>query len=434
MVERDKRVFVIGSGGREHALVYTLLKSPQVAEVYCSPGNAGIAAEPGVKLLDYKASQIDELAKWAVANVIDLTVVGPEDPLVAGIADKFAQRGLRVFGPSKSAAILEGSKVFAKDFMFKYGIPTAEFGVFNDPSDAKEYVKQVGAPIVIKADGLAAGKGVIVSQTYDAACNAIDEMMVQKKFGDAGNRIVVEEFLPGVEASITAVTDGKDIKTFSYSQDHKAIFDNDEGPNTGGMGAYAPTPFVDDEMAEKIEERILRPSLRGIKDMGLDYRGFIYQGLMLVEKNGEVDPHVLEWNVRLGDPEGQPVLALLDSDLYEIMTACLDGNLKDTDIVNRSGAAACVVMASQGYPEKPVKGKRITFDEELMDLQNVKILHAGTAFNGAEGYVTNGGRVLGVTAYGKNHREAIDRAYSAVDKIHWEGEQHRRDIGQKALR
>ena len=419
-------VLVIGSGGREHAIVYSLRQSPSVGTIYCAPGNDGMKIESKVQLVDYNAKQIPELADFAAKNNIDLTVVGPDDPLVAGIANEFYGRGLRLFGPTIAAARLEGSKIFAKEFMAKRNIPTADYKTFNDEDAARKYALEE-LPIVIKADGLCLGKGAFVCKTSEDVNQAIDRIMVKREFGHAGDWVVVEEFLKGEEASITALTDSETVKLLASSQDHKRLKDDDEGPNTGGMGTIAPAPIITEDLEKEIMDKIMRPAVSGMAEDGREYRGCLYAGLMITDDG----PQVLEFNCRFGDPETQSVLTLLETDLYEAFSACVDGNLNKVEIVNKPGAAACVVMASEGYPDKPIKGKQITFEETLPDL-DVKVFHAGTKFTD-NGFVTNGGRVLGVTAYGADHAEAIRKAYSGTAAIHWEGVQYRRDIGARAL-
>lgn len=420
-------VLVIGGGGREHALAWKLKQSPRVKKIYCVPGNAGIrrfceVAPVGVE--DYKG-----LAAFAKRAEIGLTVVGPEAPLCGGIVNVFQAAGLRIFGPSSVGARLEGSKVFAKQFMQRHGIPTASCEVFDNLEKALAYVRKKGAPLVVKADGLAAGKGVSVCKTVEEAEAAVRAMLEQRVFGAAGQRILIEECLEGEEASVLALTDGKAIVTLEPAQDHKRVYDNDQGPNTGGMGAYSPTPVVTPRVMRVIEERVLRPFLRGIQEEKIDYRGVIYAGLMI--KGDEV--RVLEFNVRFGDPEAQAVLPRLKSDLFEMCMATVEGRLSSVKLEWDERPAVCVVMASGGYPGAFHKHLPITGLEEAEAMSNVYVFHAGTEeLQGA--IVTSGGRVLGVTALGRTMAEAIARVYEAVERIHFEHAHFRWDIGAKAVR
>ncbi len=421
------KILVVGGGGREHALCWKFAQSPLVEKVYCAPGNAGIAED--AECVPISVDDFKGLADFVQKEGITFTIVGPEDPLAKGIVDFFAERGLKIFGPTAKAAQIEGSKVFAKRLMAKYGIPTAAFEVFDDPKEALAYVEKKGAPIVVKADGLAAGKGVIVCRTVDQAKEAIEKIMVEKVFGEAGNRVVIEECLRGEEASFMILTDGQTILPLPTSQDHKPLLDNDEGPNTGGMGAYSPAPVVTEELSQKIMETIMRPVIEGLAKEGIPYQGVLYAGLMIVEDQ----PYVLEFNCRFGDPECQPLMMRIKSDLAALINDALEGNLAGKKLEIDERAAVCVVMASGGYPGKYEKGKVIRGLEEAAKLPDVKIFHAGTAKKDGA-YVTNGGRVLGVTALGRDIPEAIDRAYEAVEKISWEGVHFRRDIGAKALK
>jgi len=421
------KVLVVGGGGREHALCWKLAQSPLVEKVYCAPGNAGIALEAEchpIKVTDFKA-----LADLVKKERIDLTVVGPEDPLAQGIVDYFEEQGLRIFGPKAAAAQIEGSKVFAKELMRKYGVPTAEFEVFDDPQKAMAYVEKKGAPIVVKADGLAAGKGVIVCHTVEEARKAIEKIMIEKAFGEAGDRVVIEECLFGEEASFMVITDGETILPLPSSQDHKPLLDGDKGPNTGGMGAYSPAPVVTEALAQEIMETIMRPVIQGLAKEGRPYQGVLYGGLMI--SGGR--PYVLEFNCRFGDPEAQPVLMRLKSDLAEIIKASFEGKLAEQKIEVDPRAAVCVVMASKGYPGAYEKGKVIKGLSKVTRMKDVKVFYAGVARKGRQ-FVTAGGRVLGVTALGKDIPEAIKRAYTAVEKISWEGVHYRKDIGAKALK
>ncbi|TEB16142.1 Phosphoribosylamine--glycine ligase [Pelotomaculum sp. FP] len=418
------RVLVVGGGGREHALVWKLKQSPRVTKVYCAPGNAGIARD--ADCIHIKAEDVQGLLNFALKNEIGLTVVGPEAPLNAGIVDRFEAAGLKIFGPSQAAAEIEGSKVLSKEIMARYGIPTASYAVFTDPAEAASYIKRTGAPCVVKADGLAAGKGVIVALDEESALDAVRSIMVDKDFGAAGERLVVEERLSGEEVSILAFTDGVSVVPMIASQDHKRAYDNDEGPNTGGMGAYAPAPVYTADVHRKTMEEILIPMVQAMNNEGRTYRGVIYAGLM-VDENG---PKVLEFNARFGDPEAQPVLMLLETDLVDIIEAILEKRLGQIEIKWKEQAAVCVVLASGGYPGSYEKGKVIK------GLENpggeVLVFHAGTAAKDGD-IVTAGGRVLGVTAAGSDIPSAIERAYAAVEKIHFDGMHYRHDVGRKAL-
>ena len=418
------RVLVVGGGGREHALVWKLKQSPRVTKIYCAPGNAGIARD--ADCINIKADDIEGLLDFALKNDIALTVVGPEAPLNAGIVDRFEEAGLKIFGPSRAAAEIEGSKVLSKEIMAKYGIPTASYAVFTDPLEAASYIKKIGAPCVVKADGLAAGKGVIVALDEESALEAVRSIMVDKNFGSAGERLVVEEYLAGEEVSILAFTDGVNVIPMVSSQDHKRAYDNDEGPNTGGMGAYAPAPVYTPEVHKKTMEEILIPMIRAMKKEGRTYRGVIYAGLMVDQKG----PKVLEFNARFGDPEAQPVLMLLETDLVDIIEAIMENRLDQIEIKWKNQAAVCVVLASGGYPGSYEKGKVIKGLEGPNG--DAVVFHAGTAMKDGE-IVTSGGRVLGVTASGPDIPSAIKLAYAAVEKIHFDGMHYRHDVGRKAL-
>lgn len=421
------KVLVVGGGGREHALCWKLSQSPMVEELFCAPGNAGIGKI--AQLVDIGPEDLYGLLEFARTKAIDLTVVGPEAPLVKGIVDLFEEHGLKVFGPRKEAAKIEGSKAFAKEFMKRHGIPTAPFRVFDDPEAAKDWIRRAGKPLVVKASGLAAGKGTIVCEKEEEALWAVEEIMVKRTFGDAGAKVVVEERLYGQEVSFMAFCDGEHILPMSSSQDHKRLLDGDEGPNTGGMGAYSPVPFVDENLEGRIVKEIMLPAVRGLKAEGRPYRGVLYAGLM-IDPLG--NPWVLEFNCRFGDPEAQALLVRMEGDLLEAMLACLDGRLPELSLRWDPRPAVCVVMASKGYPGPYEKGKVIRGIEEAERLQDVWVFHAGT--KGEDGrLLTAGGRVLGVTAKGRDLREAIARVYEAVEKIHWEGVQYRRDIGRKGL-
>ncbi len=420
------KVLVVGGGGREHALVWKIVQSPRVSKVFCAPGNAGIAQQAA--LVSINANDLKGLLDFALKERIDLTVVGPEEPLTRGIVDLFESRGLAIFGANQKAAELEGSKAFAKRVMKTYHIPTASFEVFEDRKQAIEYVREQGTPLVVKADGLAAGKGVILCKTVDDAIEAIDQMMVKKIFGEAGHRVVIEEYLVGEEASFIALTDGKAILPLASSQDHKPVYDGDEGPNTGGMGAYSPAPVVTGEVNQRIVEKILRPVIQGMAEEGRPYKGVIYAGLMI--HNGQ--PKVLEFNVRFGDPETQPVLMRMKGDIVPFLLACIEGTLSQCRIEWDDRASVCVVMASKGYPGNYEKGKIIKGLDEVSRLEDIFVFHAGTALMDGQ-TVTSGGRVLGVTGLGENIPKAIERTYQAVQKISWEGVHYRKDIGKKAL-
>lgn len=423
------RILLIGGGGREHALAWKLAQSDKVEKIFAAPGNPGIAMLKKCSCIDLKLDDLEKVADYAEEESIDLTVVGPEATLVAGIADVFKRRGLPVFGPSKAAAQLEGSKAFSKELMAKYNIPTAFFKICEDMETAKAYVKEKGAPIVVKADGLAAGKGVVVAMTEEEALEAIEEMMGDHKFGNAGARVVLEEYMEGEEASLLAFTDGKTVVPMLAAQDHKRIFDNDQGPNTGGMGTYAPAPVMTDILRLKATERILKPVVAAMAKEGTPYQGCLYAGLMI--KDDVIK--VVEFNCRFGDPETQVVLPLLESDLAEIMLACATGTLDQADVAWSDKAAVCVVMASGGYPESYETGKVITGLAEADAQENTVVFHAGTK-NAAGSIITAGGRVLGVTAVDDNIRAARDRAYAAVENIKFDGAFYRKDIAWRALK
>lgn len=420
------KVLVVGGGGREHALVWKIAQSPKVSKVYCAPGNAGISEQ--ATIVPIQANDLNGLLEFALKEKIDLTVVGPEDPLTRGIVDLFESKSLLIFGANKKAAEIEGSKAFAKEMMKKYRIPTAFYGIFDNRNEAVRYIRDQGAPIVVKADGLAAGKGVIVCKTVEEAIHSVDQIMVEKIFGNAGNRVVVEEYLVGEEASYVAFTDGKTILPLASSQDHKAILDGDQGPNTGGMGAYSPAPVVTDEVHEKIIEKILRPIIYGMGEEGKPYQGVLYAGLMIHEGH----PKVLEFNARFGDPETQPALMRMKGDIVPILEACMQGTLSRHKIEWDNRASVCVVLASQGYPGDYEKGKIIEGLKEVSQMEKVFVFHAGTTLKDGQ-VITNGGRVLGVTGLGEDISRAIERTYQAVKKISWEGVYYRTDIGQKAL-
>jgi phosphoribosylamine--glycine ligase len=420
-------VLVVGGGGREHALCWKIAQSPLLKKLYCAPGNGGIGEI--AENVPINAEDLGGLLNFAKSEGIDLTVVGPEAPLVKGLVDLFEKEGLKVFGPNKLAAEIEGSKAFAKTFMKKYGIRTAPFEVFDDPQKAKRYVLESGRPLVVKASGLAAGKGTFVCESVEEALNAIEEIMVKKAFGEAGSKVVIEEKLEGFEVSYMVVSDGENAIPLSPSQDHKRLLDGDMGPNTGGMGAYSPVPFLTSELEERILKEIMIPTIRGLKEEGRPYRGLLYGGLMI---DKEKNPWVLEFNCRFGDPETQPLMVRMEGDLLEIMLCCLEGKLNQVRLQWSDQPAVCVVMAQKGYPGSYEKGKEIKGLEEAVRMKEVWVFHAGTIKRNGKFY-TSGGRVLGVTARGKDFEEAIKRAYEAVEKISWEGVYYRKDIGKRAL-
>lgn len=421
------KILIVGSGGREHALAWKIRQSPKVDALYCAPGNAGIGEV--AECVNISATDIDGLLAFALREQIDLTVVGPESSLVEGIVDAFEEKNLRIFGPSKKAAILEGSKVFTKDFLKKYGIPSAAYKAFTNGKEAKKYLDRCTAPIVVKADGLAAGKGVIVAASLQEASEAVDLIMKDKAFGSAGNTIVIEDCLVGEEASFLAFTDGKTIRALPTSQDHKAVFDGDSGPNTGGMGAYSPAPVVTPEMTEHVIEKILKPTIFGMAKEGRPYKGILYAGLMIDEKG----INVLEFNCRFGDPEAQPLLLRIETDIVDIFEACIDGTLDRMEIRVDPRPTVCVVMASGGYPGSYATGKPIKGLKSASKIEGVQVFHAGTKKSGGK-TVTSGGRVLGVTAVGSDLAEAIERAYRGVSAIHFADCHYRKDIGGKALK
>jgi phosphoribosylamine---glycine ligase len=420
------KVLVVGSGGREHALVWKIAQSKGVSKVYCAPGNAGISRQASIAPI--RANDLNGLLQFALKEKVDLTVVGPEDPLTKGIVDLFESKGLSIFGPSGKAAQLEGSKVFAKEMMRKCGIPTSSYETFSDRQKAVAYLRGQKLPIVVKADGLAAGKGVMVCKTLEEAIRAVDQIMVDKAFGEAGSQVIIEECLVGEEASCLAFTDGKTILSMASCQDHKAIFDGDEGPNTGGMGAYSPAPVVTGVIHEKVMQEVLKPIVKGMAEEGMPYKGVLYAGIMVCDGV----PKVLEFNARFGDPETQPILMRMKGDVVPILEACIRGNLSQCRIEWDRRPSVCVVMASGGYPGDYDKGKVIDGLEEVDRMKDVFVFHAATAFQGGR-VVTSGGRVLGVTGLGEGIPEAIEMTYQAVKKISWEGAHYRTDIGRKAL-
>jgi len=420
------KVLVVGGGGREHTLVWKISQSPLVKKIFCAPGNAGIAEQAECVKID--ATDIDKLVKFAKKEKIDLTVVGPEGPLVEGIVDRFQEKGLKAFGPSADAALLEGSKGFAKKLMARFDIPSGTFQTFTDPDEAIEFIRDMGAPVVVKADGLAAGKGVTVAFDEESAIDAVKQCLVKGVFGRAGNRVVIEEFLEGEEASVLAFTDGKNILLMPSSQDHKAIYDGDKGPNTGGMGAYSPAPVVTDELMQEIEDTIVRPTIDGLRQENCEYRGVLYCGIMVTDSG----PKVLEFNVRFGDPETQVVVPRLKSDIVPLLMACAEGDLSGMEAEWTEEAAVCIVLASGGYPGKYEKGKPITGLDKAAKLPGVVVFHAGTSSKNNK-VVTSGGRVIGATALAKDIPSAIKRAYGCANAIAFDKKYCRTDIGQKAM-
>ena len=411
----------MGAGGREHALSWKLSTSEKIDQVYAAPGNGGT-----LQNVELSVTDIEGLAKFAQEKNC-FTVVGPEDPLAAGIVDAFVEKGLPIFGPSKNAAKLESSKIWAKEFMKRNSIPTADFEIFDDAQKAKDFVKSYEKPVVIKADGLAAGKGVIVCKNKDEANDAIDTILTKKSFGDAGSKIIIEERIDGVEASYIALCDGKIGIPMATSQDHKRVFDNDEGPNTGGMGAYSPTPIIDEKLGTEIQEKIIDKTIHAMRDEGFEFKGFLYAGIMI--KDGI--PYVLEYNVRMGDPECQPILMRLDSDLYDYLHASYEGKLNELPEISwKNQYSVCVVLASKGYPSSYPTGDEITGFENISS--GAFVFHAGTKKQDDK-IKSNGGRVLGVTALGSSLEDAINNAYDACNHIHWTNKYHRTDIGKKGL-
>jgi phosphoribosylamine--glycine ligase len=419
------KILVIGGGGREHAIVWKLSQSKVVDKIYCIPGNAGISEV--AECLEIESKDISALLDFVKYEWIDLTVVGPEDPLAKGIVDVFQKEGRRIIGPNQAGAQIESSKVFAKDFMKRHKIPTAEYKIFTSYTHAEEYIRLKGTPIVIKADGLAAGKGVFVCQNYDEAVDALRIIMKEKVFGSAGDKVVIEECLKGQEVSYLVFTDGKSIVPMVTSKDHKRLLDNDEGPNTGGMGTFSPNPAVTPELEQEILETVIKPTIKGLKSEGIIYKGILYAGLMIV--NGK--PYVLEFNCRFGDPETQVILPRLETDIIDIFMAISEQRLSKVNVKWSDKASLCVILASEGYPGKYRKGLSIKGLEMVKGLKDVIVFHAGTKFNEEGAIVTSGGRVLGVTALGNDLQEARQKAYSAVGLINFEGMQYRKDIGLK---
>lgn len=421
------KVLVIGSGGREHALVWKITQSPKVSKVYCAPGNAGISRL--AQCVNIDADSIEKLVDFAQKEKIDLTVVGPELPLSQGIVNEFNKQGLRIFGPSKEAAEIESSKVFSKYLLKKYHIPTANYQVFQNSKKALDYIKQKTFPLVIKADGLAAGKGVFIVKNFVQAKDALDALMEEKKFGEAGRQVIIEEFLEGEEVSILAFCDGKTVVPMVSSQDHKKIFDNDLGPNTGGMGAYSPVPFYPDEFEKRVLEEILKPTVKGLQNEGKEYKGVLYAGLILTKEG----PKVLEFNARFGDPETQVILPRLKTDLIDILNAVIEDRLHKINIQWEDNTAVCVVVASGGYPGKYQKGKVISGLQRLEKMKSIIAFHAGTKFQDNQ-VITSGGRVLGITAWDETIYKAKERAYKGVKEIYFEDMYYRKDIAAKAIK
>lgn len=417
------KVLVIGGGGREHMICWKLSKSPKVDELYCAPGNAGIAEV--AKCVDIGVMDFEKIADFAKKEAFDLVVVGPDDPLAGGIVDVLEEKGLRVFGPRKNAAILEGSKAFSKDLMKKYGIPTAAYETFDTPEAALKYLETAPVPIVLKADGLALGKGVLICNTREEAKEGVKTLMLDKQFGHAGDRIVVEQFMTGREVSVLSFVDGKTIKIMTSAQDHKRAKDGDQGLNTGGMGTFSPSPFYTKEVDEFCRKYIYQATVDAMKSEGREFKGIIFFGLMLTADG----PKVLEYNARFGDPETQVVLPRMKNDIVDVFEACVDGTLDQIDLQFEDNAAVCVVLASAGYPEHYEKGKKITGLENFKDKDGYYVFHAGSKFDAEGNILTNGGRVLGVTATGKDLKEARANAYKATEWIHFENKYMRHDIG-----
>ncbi len=418
------KVLIVGGGGREHVIAWKAAQSPRVTKIYCAPGNAGIAEV--AECVPIGAMEFDKLADFAVEHQVDLTIVGMDDPLVGGIVDVFEDRGLRVFGPRKNAAILEGSKAFSKDLMKKYGIPTAAYETFDDPEKALAYLETADYPIVLKADGLALGKGVLICETLQDAKDGVRTIMQDKKFGAAGDRMVIEEFLTGREVSVLSFVDGKTIKTMASAQDHKRAKDGDQGLNTGGMGNFSPTPYYTKEVEDFCNEYVFQPTVDAMAAEGRPFKGVIFFGLILTEKG----PRVLEYNARFGDPEAQVVLPRMKNDLIDVVEACIDGRLDEIDLQFTDDPCVCVVLASDGYPLAYEKGFPIRGLEKFKGQDRYFVFHAGSAFNGKGEVVTNGGRVLGVTALGKDLKEARANAYAAVDWVDFDNKYYRHDIGK----
>ncbi len=417
------KVLIVGSGGREHAIAWSVAKSPKVDKIFCAPGNAGIAEF--AECVNIGAMEFDKLVAFAKENAIDLTIIGMDDPLVGGVVDAFEAEGLRVFGPRKNAAIIEGSKAFSKDLMKKYNIPTAAYENFTDPDEAIKYLETAKMPIVLKADGLALGKGVLICNTLEEAKEGVKTLMLDRQFGDAGNEIVIEEFMTGREVSVLAFCDGKTIKCMTSAQDHKRAKDGDQGLNTGGMGTFSPSPFYNDEVEAFCEKYVYQPTIDAMAVEGRPFTGILFTGLMLTEDG----PKVLEYNARFGDPEAQVVLPRMKNDIIDVMEACIDGKLSDVELEFEDNAAVCVVLASDGYPEKYDKGFEIKGLDTFKDKDGYYVFHAGTKFDGDK-IVTNGGRVLGVVAKGEDLKAARANAYKATEWIDFANKYKRNDIGK----
>ena len=417
------KVLIVGSGGREHAIAWSVAKSPKVDKIYCAPGNAGIAEF--AECVNIGAMEFDKLVAFAKENAIDLTIIGMDDPLVGGVVDAFESEGLRVFGPRKNAAIIEGSKAFSKDLMKKYKIPTAAYENFTDPDEAIKYLETAKMPIVLKADGLALGKGVLICNTLEEAKEGVKTLMLDKQFGDAGNEIVIEEFMTGREVSVLAFCDGKTIKCMTSAQDHKRAKDGDQGLNTGGMGTFSPSPFYNDEVEAFCEKYVYQSTIDAMASEGRPFTGILFTGLMITEDG----PKVLEYNARFGDPEAQVVLPRMKNDIIDVMEACIDGKLSDIELEFEDNAAVCVVLASDGYPEKYDKGFEIKGLDTFKDKDGYYVFHAGTKFDGDK-IVTNGGRVLGVVAKGEDLKAARANAYKATEWIDFANKYKRNDIGK----
>ena len=417
------KVLIVGSGGREHAIAWSVAKSPKVDKIYCAPGNAGIAEF--AECVNIGAMEFDKLVTFAKENAIDLTIIGMDDPLVGGVVDAFESEGLRVFGPRKNAAIIEGSKAFSKDLMKKYKIPTAAYENFTDPDEAIKYLETAKMPIVLKADGLALGKGVLICNTLEEAKEGVKTLMLDKQFGDAGNEIVIEEFMTGREVSVLAFCDGKTIKCMTSAQDHKRAKDGDQGLNTGGMGTFSPSPFYNDEVEAFCEKYVYQSTMDAMASEGRPFTGILFTGLMITEDG----PKVLEYNARFGDPEAQVVLPRMKNDIIDVMEACIDGKLSDIELEFEDNAAVCVVLASDGYPEKYDKGFEIKGLDTFKDKDGYYVFHAGTKFDGDK-IVTNGGRVLGVVAKGEDLKAARANAYKATEWIDFANKYKRNDIGK----
>ena len=420
-------VLIIGSGGREHALTYKLKQSKEIKKLFTASGNAG--TQKLSQNVDIPPENIPEIKKFCIEKKIDLVVVGPENPLALGIVDSLTKRGIKTFGPNKKATTVESSKVFANEFMQRHNIPTADFYIFDELQTTKTFIQKHGLPIVIKADGLCAGKGVFVVNNNDELNKALNDIFINKRFGVAGEKVVVEEKLIGEEASFFAISDGEKVLPLIGAQDHKPAFDGDKGPNTGGMGAYAPAPLIDRKLYQKVMERIIYPTIEGLKQEGIEYKGVLYAGLMIKDN----EPYVLEFNCRFGDPETQPMTMLIENELLPILLSSVKGGIDKTEIKWKKGYSICVVLASGGYPGKYEKGKVIQGLEDVEKMKDVYVFHAGTKKDKEGKIVTNGGRVLGVTSYAEEFAVAQKKAYEAVEKIYFEGMHYRKDIGNKAL-